>query len=316
MTVHLFVATSSPGCSNFTLKSTANDNERDIGSTASNALREDFYVDDGLKSVPSVDEAVQLIEDAKEMCKRGGFRLHKFTSNSKEVISSVPLEDRAEEIKNIDLDQDVLPIERVLGIQWCIENNCFSFHITLKDKPCTRRGMLSTVSSIFDPLGFVAPILLEGKKMLLELCKENTGWDDRVPAELKAKWERWRSNLPLLQEFSVPRCYKQKNFGHMTKRELHHFLDPSNKGYGQCSYLRLTDDRGQIHCSFVIGKSRVTPLKPVTIPRLGLTAAVTSVKISNQLRRELQLENTEEIFWTESKVVLGYIANKSRWFHV
>lgn len=242
MTVHLFVATSSPGCSNFTLKSTANDNERDIGSTAANALREDFYVDDGLKSVPSVDEAVQLIEDAKEMCKRGGFRLHKFTSNSKEVISSVALEDRAEEIKNIDLDQDVLPIEHVLGIQWCNENNCFSFRITLKDKPCTRRGMLSTVSSIFDPLGFVAPILLEGKKMLLELCKENTGWEDRVPAELKAKWERWRSNLPLLQEFSVPRCYKPKNFGHMTKRELHHLLDPSNKGYGQCSYLRLTDD--------------------------------------------------------------------------
>ena len=101
----------------------------------------------------------------------------------------------------------------------------------------------------------------------------------------------------------------------MTKRELHHFSDASNKGYGQCSYLRLIDERGQIHCSFVIGKSRVTPLKPVTIPRLELTAAVTSVRISDQLRRELQFENTE-IFWTDSKVVLGYIANESRRFHV
>ena len=136
-----------------------------------------------------------------------------------------------------------------------------------------------------------------------------------VPAELKAKWERWRSNLPLLQEFFVPRGYKPKNFGHVTKRELHHFSDASNKGYGQCSYLRLIDERGQIHCSFVIGKSRVTPLKPVTIPRLELTAAVTSVRISDQLRRELQFENTE-IFWTDSKVVLGYIANESRRFHV
>ena len=82
----------------------------------------------------------------------------------------MPLEDRAEEIKNIDLDQDVLPIERALGIQWCIENDCFNFRITLKDKPCTRRGMLSTVSSIFDPLGsVVAPVSLEGKKMLQEL---------------------------------------------------------------------------------------------------------------------------------------------------
>ena len=164
MTVHLFGATSSPGCSNFTLKSTANDNEREIGSTAPNFLREDFYVDDGLKSVPSVDEAVQLIKDVKEMCKRGEFRLHKFTSNSKEVISSVPLEDKVEEIKNIDLDQDVLPIEHALGVQWCIKNDCFKFRIMLMDKPCTRRGMLSTVSSIFDPLGFVAPVLLEGKE--------------------------------------------------------------------------------------------------------------------------------------------------------
>lgn len=139
---------------------------------------------------------------------------------------------------------------------------------------------------------------------------------DPVPAELKVKWERWRSNLPLLQEFSIPRCYKPKNFGHVTKRELHHFLDASNKGYGQCSYLRLTDERGQIHCSFVIGKSRVTPLKLVPIPSLELTAAVTSVRISDQLRRELQLENTEETFQTDSKVVLGYIANESRRFHV
>lgn len=179
------------------------------------------------------------------------------------------------------------------------------------------RGMLSTVSSIFDPLGsVVVPVSLEGKKMLQELWEENTGWDDPVPAELKAKWERWRSNLPLLQEFSVPRCCKPKNFGHVTKRELHHFSDASNKWYRQCSYLWLTDERDQIHCSFVIGKSRVTPLKPVAIPTLELTAAVTSVRISDQLRRELQLENSEEIFWTDSKVVLGYIANESRCFHV
>ena len=316
MTVHLFGATSSPGCSNFALKSTANDNEEEIGSAAANFLREDFYVDDGLKSVPSVHEAVKLIKDVKEMCKRGGFNLHKFTSNSKEVIHSIPVQDRAEDIKNLDLDQDILPIERALGIQWCIENDSFNFRITLKDKPCTRRGILSTVSSIFDPLGFVAPVLLEGKKILQELCKEDTGWDDPVPAAIKVKWEKWRSELHLLQEFSVARCYKPKNFGHVTKTELHHFSDASNKGYGQCSYLRFTNEQGQIHCSFVIGKSRVTPLKPVTIPRLELTAAVTSVRISDQLRKELTLENAEEIFWTDSKVVLGYIANESRRFHV
>ena len=115
----------------------ADDNEEKIGSEAANFLREDFYVDDGLKSVPSIDEAVKLVKDVKEMCKRGGFNLHKFVSNSKEVIHSIPVEDRAEDIKKLDLDQDIIPIERALGIQWCIENDSFNFRITLNDKPCT-----------------------------------------------------------------------------------------------------------------------------------------------------------------------------------
>ena len=139
MTVHLFGATSSPGCSNFALKSTANDNEKEIGSVAADFVRDDFYVDDGLKSVPSASEAVKLIKDVNEMCRRGGFNLHKFVSNSKEVIHSIPTEDRADDIRNLDLDQDFLPVERALGIQWCIENDSFNFRITQKDKPCTEK---------------------------------------------------------------------------------------------------------------------------------------------------------------------------------
>ncbi|KAK3752634.1 hypothetical protein QZH41_000498 [Actinostola sp. cb2023] len=166
MTVHLFGAASSPDCSNFALKTTADDNEEYIGSTPAEFLRKDFCVDDGLKSVPSVDEATELINGIKEMCKLGGFNLHKFTSNKKEVIEQIPVEDRAEEIKHLDLDHDALPMERALGVQWCIEADTFEFRITLKDLPCTRRGILSTISSIFDPLGFVAPLLLDGKKIL------------------------------------------------------------------------------------------------------------------------------------------------------
>ncbi|KAK3740437.1 hypothetical protein QZH41_015487, partial [Actinostola sp. cb2023] len=100
MTVHLFGAASSPGCSNFALKTTADDNEEYIGSTPAEFLRKDFYVDDGLKSVPSVDEAIELINGIKEMCKLGGFNLHKFTSNKKEVIEQIPVEDEAEAIVN------------------------------------------------------------------------------------------------------------------------------------------------------------------------------------------------------------------------
>ena len=109
--------------------------------------------------------------------------------------------------------------------------------------------------------------------------------------------------------------YLGKSVIHLISK-LHLFSDASNKGYGQCSYLRLTYDQYKIHCSFVIGKSRVTPLKTVTIPRLELSAAVISVRVSTQLGKELRLENVEEIFWTDSKVILGYISNESQRFHV
>ena len=114
----------------------------------------------------------------------------------------------------------------------------------------------------------------------------------------------------------MPRCFRPEDFGKVMKKELHHFSDASTKGYGQCSYLRLTDDSNNIHCSLVMGKSRVTPQKPVAIPRLELQAAVTSVKVSQQLHRELDPSGTQEVFWSDSKVVLEYIANESRRFHI
>ena len=316
MTVHLFGATSSPGCANFALKTTADDNEAEFGTAAARFLRNDFYVDDGLKSVSTIEEAVELIRNAKIMCSKGGFHLHKFLSNNKEVIRSIPESERAAGMNKMDLDLDSLPIERTLGVYWCIESDCFEFRIVLQDKPCTRRGILSTVSSIFDPLGFVAPLLLGGKTILQQLCREDLGWDDHIPSDIRAKWERWRNELMQIQCISITRCYKPEGFGHITRTELHHFSDASTRGYGQCSYLRMMDEDGQIHCTFVMGKSRVTPLKQVTIPCLELTAAVCSTRISQQIHRESEYEIDQDYFWTDSKVVLGYINNTSKRFHV
>ena len=210
-------------------------------------------------------------------------RLHKFISNSKEVIAKIAPEDRAKGVKDLDLHSDVLPIERALGVQWCMEPDTFQFRIVLQDKPLTRRGILSTVSSVYDPPGFLAPVILTGRQILQSLCREKSDWDDPVPESLRHKWERWRSSLQHLEKLKIQRCYKPPTFGNVTSVQLHHFSDASDHGYGQCSYLRLTDDTGQVHCSFVMGKARVTPLKPVTIPRLELTAALLSVRVSASL---------------------------------
>lgn len=237
-------------------------------------------------------------------------------SNSKEVIKNIPESDRAEGVKEIDLDLDALPLECTLGVQWCVESDSFEFSVVVQDKPCTRRGILSTISPIYDPIGFVAPLMLQGKSILQELCSLHLDWDNPIPEDTKMRWEKWRMELMKLQSIMIPRCYKLKDFGQVVRTELHHFSDASVQGYGQCSYLHLVDDISKVHCAFVMGKSRVAPLQPVTIPRLELTTAVCSIRICQQIHRELEYQISEDFFWTDSKVVLGYISNESRRFHV
>ena len=148
------------------------------------------------------------------------------------------------------------------------------------------------------------------------MCKNAVSWDDEVPEYVKPKWIKWRDELHKLDQLKIPRCYKLENFGDVERVELHHFSDACQEGYGQCSYVRLFSKTGQIHCTLVMAKSRVTPLKTMTIPRLELTAAVVSVRIHELLKEELEYKIVQETFWTDSKVVLGYIANESKRFHV
>ena len=119
-----------------------------------------------------------------------------------------------------------------------------------------------------------------------------------------------------LNELKVQRCLTPAGFGKTKSMELHHFSDASTTGYGQSSYLRMVNKNDEAHCAFVIGKARVSPLRPITIPRLELTAALVSVKVSCMLQEELDYDDITHVFWTDSKVVLGYIGNDARRFHV
>lgn len=196
-----------------------------------------------------------------------------------------------------------------------MEFDCFKFDICLQEQPATRRGILSTIASLYDPLGFLAPFILHGKKILQEVCRQGTGWDDSLSNELQPRWECWKRDLSDLKRVNIPRTYAPPGFGKVKEVELHHFSDASTSGYGQCSYLRLKNEREDVHVALAMGKSRVSPLKITTIPRLELTAAVVSVNVSKILREELRYTDITEFFWTDSNVVLGYINNEARRFH-
>lgn len=316
MTVHLFGATSSPGCANFALKSTAEIGEDEFGLEASKFLKEDFYVDDGLKSVETPEEALCLIDSARKLCMSTGFNLHKFASNSKVVLGALPQEILAKDLQNLDMSCEHLPVERTLGVHWNIQSDTFQFSVLLQDKPFTRRGILSTISSVYDPLGLVSPFLLNGKKLLQELCQDKRDWDEEVPDHIRYRWQRWRTELAQLSSLEIPRCYKDTELAELKRVELHHFSDACQDGYGQCSYIRQVDVKDNVSCTLAFSKAKVAPVKMVTIPRLELTAALLSVKVSTFLTKELGYSEIKNFYWTDSNVVLGYLANESKRFHI
>jgi hypothetical protein len=317
MTVHLFGATSSPGCANFALKSTAEKFRDEFKPLVSDFVIGGFYVDDGLGSTLTTNEAIYLILSTVEMVGKGGFKLHKLVSNAIEVVKQIPIDARAKGLQCLELSGMQLPIEKTLGTVWCVESDSLKFRIELKDKPLTRRGLLSTVSSVYDPLGLISPFILTGKQILKSLCLAGASWDEPVPDDVRNQWEKWRVELVDLAKVSIPRCYKSGVLqGPVASVELHHFSDACLTGYGQCSYIKLEDATGNSTSSLVMAKARVTPAKSVTVPRLELTAALTSARIGKFLDKEMDYEKIEHFYYTDSMVVLGYVNNESRKFHI
>ena len=316
MNVHLFGAVSSPAVANYSLHKTAETGRAEFGDKAADFLCRHFYVDDGLTSVPTISEAIELIEDSQGLCASAKLRLHKFASNRKDVLEALPKDDRARDLKDLDLRHNALPVQRSLGTYWCIESDTLGFRIELKDKPLSRRGILSTISSVYDPLGIVSPVILTGKQILQDLCRQKVDWDDLLPDEIITRRERWRTELPLLEKVKLNCCVKPPGFGSPVQAEVHSFSDASQSGIGQVSCNRTVNSKGEVHVSFLIAKSRVAPIEPISIPRMELTAAVVSVYVTKMLQSELDYENLQSVCYTDSEVVIGYISNKAHRFHV
>ena len=223
MHVHLFGAISSLSCANMALKKTADDFQDSFGKEAAATVKRDFYVDDLVKSRKTEESAIDLVKNAREMCASGGFKLTTFISNSRRVLETVPIEDHAKGLKDLDLKFDSLPIERALGMLWDVENDTLEFKITLEDKPLTHRGILATVSSIYDPVGLVGPLLFPGRCIHQQICCERKGWDEPFSDEIRCTWEKWRQDLQVVDKIKFDCCYKPADFGDFSSAQLHLF---------------------------------------------------------------------------------------------
>ncbi|VDI66836.1 Hypothetical predicted protein [Mytilus galloprovincialis] len=145
MCVHIFGNTASPSIASYGLKQSAM--RSNLGSDVTHFVLNDFYVDDGLTSLPTATEAVNLLKKTQEaLITEGKLRLHKIASNNKEVMEAFPPEDLAKNLENLKLTDQALPVQHSLGIRWSLDSDTFSFDISTEDRPYSRRGVLSTIN--------------------------------------------------------------------------------------------------------------------------------------------------------------------------
>ncbi|KZS08018.1 Uncharacterized protein APZ42_028147 [Daphnia magna] len=243
------------------------------------------YVDNLLDSFYTEEEASRAVKDSTALIKKGGFHLNQWLSSSRRVLSRAPEGDRNQPHLNLDLED--LPTERTLGVLYDSESDSF----------------------IFDVKTDVEAMILSAKRILQELLLVGVDWDDQVPEVIQHQWNKWTTNLSQLEAFKIPRALTSSS--DIQDIQLHAFCDASTVGFGSVVYLRVTYRNNVVAVNFVTSKSRVAPLRPLTVPKLELQGAVVALRLVKFVQSTLRIPVSQIIYWSDSKTVLQWIDSKT-----
>ena len=241
-------------------------------------MQEIFDVDDCLVSVHNVNVAKRTVTKLVDFLKYGGFQLTKWASNNPSVLSDIAKFEISPHVRNIDTEP---AIQRTLDILWDFHFYIFQKVYLGRDHPITKRRLLSQLSSIFDPLGFVSPVVLSGKLLLKDICRSRKKWDESLTETELQRWFEWKRNLCTLKSICVPQCLKPSF--EILNIQLQAISDASEKENGCAVYTGFISVDNQIVCLLVIAKARIAPFNAMTIPRHELTAATFAVRLTEKI---------------------------------
>nr|XP_022918410.1 uncharacterized protein LOC111427476 [Onthophagus taurus] len=298
------------------LKQLAIENQHQYPS-ASKAIQEDFYVDDLLTGVDSLEKAQKMKTEITQILQTAKFNLRKWITNDRQILNS---------IQDHELDAQPLTIvnlsdnesSRTLGLFWQPHKDHLHYYVSSDNyKTITKRSVLSMISRIYDPLHLLGPIHIRAKIYMQALWKCQLGWDDPIKGDLLDEWLNYVSKLKEIEGIIIPR---RVLINKPTLMELHGFSDASLKAYAACVYVKSKNNDGEVSINLLCAKSRVSPLRNISLPRLELCGALLLAKLMKRVRTTLDLTRILLVKWktyVANRVSqIQTLSNASFWHHV
>lgn len=147
------------------------------------------------------------VKESSKCVKEGKIRLHKIVSNHIEVKEAFPSKDLEKNLMSLDIGSDDLLVRQSLGLAWGINSDNFTYNISIPIKPFTKRGLLSVINSLFDPLGFIQSIIIHGRIMYRKNGECNSNWDATLPNTREKEWLEWKDSLHSLENLRITRMF-------------------------------------------------------------------------------------------------------------
>lgn len=276
----------------------------------SRIIKEDFYVDDLLSGGTTVEECFQYYQELTNVLNQVNFPIRKWCSNSAELIAKIPSAKEQHYSLSLAEDESIT----TLGLTWLPNKDVVKFVLKpwSPQTKMTKRSLLSDLHKIYDPLGFITPVLIKGKIFLQQLWTLKVGWDTVLPPETQLKWTKFCNSLQSIENLSIQRlvlCNASKRIV-----TLHGFCDASQNAIGSCIYVRSTtiDSEDSWTTALYTSRSRVAPIRTTTIPRLELNGATLLVELMAEVRKEFEalnifISDDNVTLWTDSSIVLSWI---------